>query len=142
MLVIIVILAWKLTRRDLPLFGAGFAVLFAGFAVLFAGLAKDPRFWHAAINGFFVFMVGVRKLRRRSLATVPKRTHWLGIGVWGIGVWGIRSMAFASSWLGAVLKLVRQPEHTLHHMLTQARVVGDCLRHVVVPSQQSSDHHF
>ena len=135
MLVIIVILAWKLTRRDLPLFGAG-------FAVLFAGLAKDPRFWHAAINGFFVFMVGVRKLRRRSLATVPKRTHWLGIGVWGIGVWGIRSMAFASSWLGAVLKLVRQPEHTLHHMLTQARVVGDCLRHVVVPSQQSSDHHF
>ena len=82
-------------------------------------------------------MVGVRKLRRRSLATVPKRTHWLGIGVCGI-----RSMAFASSWLGAVLKLVRQPEHTLHHMLTQARVVGDCLRHVVVPSQQSSDHHF
>ena len=32
MLVMIVILTWKLTRRDLPLFGAGFAVLFAGLA--------------------------------------------------------------------------------------------------------------
>ncbi len=131
MLVPLGILTWQRTHSSLPLLGAG-------VCVLLAGLAKEPGFWHAAINGFFVLMLGMRQeWRWKKLRAIPRRTRWFGIGVLGFG-----GVVFVASWLGTVLKLTRHPEQTLHHMLTQARVLGEYVRRMVIPAQQSSDHHF
>ncbi len=112
--------------RYLHSFRLGFGLGALGLALL-AGLAKEAGFWHALINLFFVTML----VKERPLK--GKRWHLYAVA----GVLGV----LMASWLSMILSQVSRSLILWHHMLTQARVLGEYLRRMFVPVGLSSDHH-
>lgn len=104
-------------------------------AVLLAGMAKEPGIWHALIGLFFLTCAARAQNDSRPFGRVGWRTRW-GILI-GVGLMG---SLFAHAWLKVVLEHWADPVVMGHHGLTQARVLGEYIRLLILPIALSSDH--
>ncbi len=103
--------------------------------LVLASISKEPGFWHALINLFFVALLLVDQ---KHLAFLQNRRARLTL----IGCVGFVGILFTWSWFGMVIGRFADSERMLHYTLTQARVLSSYLSQMVIPIGLCSDHHI
>lgn len=111
----------------------GRAALVTGLCVLLAAQSKEAGFWLSLICVSFI----------GAMIAPPGRFAWWHdqrLRLWSFMGAGGLAMIFSAAWIGPLLATLSRPNLWWQHVLTQARVLGEYVRRIVLPRDLCSDH--